>query len=179
MPRLFTGLEIPADIGSKLALKCGGLAGARWIDPESYHVTLRFIGDVERPVANEIADQLEIFSNRSPFEVSLTGFGVFGGAKPRALFVNVAKNPTLTALRSAQERLFQQIGLSPDRQKFTPHVTLARLKGVDSQSVAQFINQTGWSEALQFPVSRFVLYSARASIGGGPYAIEEIYEFKG
>ena len=47
MPRLFTGLEIPAEIGQTLSNLRGGLPGARWIDPENYHVTLRFIGDID------------------------------------------------------------------------------------------------------------------------------------
>ena len=58
MPRLFTGLEIPADIGQALSLLRGGLPGARWIDPENYHLTLRFIGDVDDAVAHEIASLL-------------------------------------------------------------------------------------------------------------------------
>lgn len=70
MPRLFTGLEIPPDIGQTLSNLRGGLPGARWIDPENYHVTLRFIGDIDGPAANEIASTLERI-NRKPFEVAL------------------------------------------------------------------------------------------------------------
>ena len=58
MPRLFTGLEIPEDIGHSLSTLRGGLPGARWIDPENYHVTLRFIGDIDGVAANEIASML-------------------------------------------------------------------------------------------------------------------------
>ena len=54
MPRLFTGLEIPADISQELASYRGGLPGARWVDPENYHITLRFIGDVDHSVAREV-----------------------------------------------------------------------------------------------------------------------------
>ena len=58
MPRLFTGLEIPSGLGQSLATLRGGLPGARWIDPENYHVTLRFIGDVDDVVAHEVASML-------------------------------------------------------------------------------------------------------------------------
>ena len=68
MPRLFTGLEIPAEIGQTLSNLRGGLPGARWIDPENYHVTLRFIGDIDGVSANEIASLL-FRVNRKPFEV--------------------------------------------------------------------------------------------------------------
>ena len=58
MPRLFTGVEIPSDVGQALATLRGGLPGARWIDPENYHLTLRFIGDVDNRTADEIVDRL-------------------------------------------------------------------------------------------------------------------------
>src|SRR6201990_1459449 len=67
MPRLFAGLEIPAEIGETLSNLRGGLPGARWIDPENYHVTLRFIGDIDGMSANEI-DSMLFRINRKPFE---------------------------------------------------------------------------------------------------------------
>src|SRR5438045_9770998 len=78
MPRLFTGLEIPAEIGHTLSGLRGGLPGARWIDPENYHVTLRFIGDIDGVSANEIASML-FRINRKPFEVQVPGLSSFGG----------------------------------------------------------------------------------------------------
>ncbi|NMA98224.1 MAG: hypothetical protein GX970_08965, partial [Phyllobacteriaceae bacterium] len=69
MPRLFTGLEIPPDIGFALSLKRGGLMGARWIDPDDYHLTLRFIGDVDGQTADDIADGLDRLSNSMRFPV--------------------------------------------------------------------------------------------------------------
>ena len=72
MPRLFTGLEIPEDVGHSLSSLRGGLPGARWIDPENYHVTLRFIGDIDGVAANEIASMLPRIKRR-PFEVKLQG----------------------------------------------------------------------------------------------------------
>ena len=56
MPRLFTGLELPAELATELALMRGGLTGARWIDVENYHLTLRFIGDIDQPTAEAVAD---------------------------------------------------------------------------------------------------------------------------
>src|SRR6202795_4604729 len=72
MPRLFTGLEIPAEIGQTLSNLRGGLPGARWIDPENYHVTLRFIGDIDGIAANEIASLL-FRVNRKPFDAPFQG----------------------------------------------------------------------------------------------------------
>src|SRR5512134_2122382 len=78
MPRLFTGLELPADLGQSLATLRGGLPGARWIDPENYHVTLRFIGDVDDVVAHEVASMLGRV-RREAFELRVEDLISFGG----------------------------------------------------------------------------------------------------
>ena len=78
MPRLFTGVEIPADVGQALATLRGGLPGARWIDPENYHLTLRFIGDVDDDIAHEVASLLGRVK-RGPFELHMDGLTFFGG----------------------------------------------------------------------------------------------------
>src|SRR6201984_3073277 len=126
MPRLFTGLEIPADIGQTLSNLRGGLPGARWIDPENYHVTLRFIGDIDGISANEIASML-FRVNRKPFEVRLQGLTGSGGRKPRAVVASIVPSKPLIELQAELERMMQRIGLDPEGRKFTPHVTLARL----------------------------------------------------
>ena len=108
MPRLFTGLEIPAEIGQTLSGLRGGLPGARWIDPENYHVTLRFIGDIDGTYANEIASML-FRVNRKPFEVRLQGLTSFGGRKPRAVVAAVEPTRPLIELQAEHERLMQRL----------------------------------------------------------------------
>ena len=175
MPRLFTGLEIPRDVAFALSLKRGGLIGARWIDAENYHITLRFIGDVDNTVADDVSDGLDRLSNSLAFQVRLTHLGVFGGDKPRALYAGVEVNETLIRLQAAQERVLQRVGLEPESRKFTPHVTLARLRGSFAEDTARFITMAGLFEPLQFEASRFVLFSSRDSVGGGPYVVEQSY----
>ncbi|UJW84293.1 RNA 2',3'-cyclic phosphodiesterase [Devosia sp. SL43] len=175
MPRLFTGLEIPADVGFALSLKRGGLTGARWIDAENYHITLRFIGDVDHQTADEVADSLDRLSNSLRFSVRLTHLGTFGGDKPRALYAGVEPSEALTRLQAAQERVLQRAGLPPEGRKFVPHVSLARLRGGGPMEVAQFIAAAGRFEPLSFPVGRFVLFSSKDSVGGGPYVVEQSY----
>ena len=174
MPRLFAGLEIPAEIGQSLSNLRGGLPGARWIDPENYHVTLRFIGDIDGMSANEIASML-FRINRKPFEVKVQGLQSFGGKKPRAVVAAVEPSRALIELQAEQERLMQRIGLEPEGRKFTPHVTLARLRESSSQQVAEYLSARGYFRTSRFRVSRFVLFSSRASVGGGPYVVEASY----
>ncbi|MGY4484172.1 2'-5' RNA ligase [Bradyrhizobium sp. LM3.2] len=127
MPRLFTGLEIPAEIGQSLSNLRGGLPGARWIDPENYHVTLRFIGNIDGMSANEIASML-FRVDRKPFEVKVQGLQSFGGRKPRAVVATIVPSKPLMELQAELERMMQRIGLDPEGRKFIPHVTLARLQ---------------------------------------------------
>jgi len=174
MPRLFTGVEIPPAIGEALSLLRVGLPGARWIDPENYHVTLRFIGDVDDVVAHEIASMLGRVK-RSTFELHLEGLTSFGGRKPRAVVATVAPERAMLDLQGEHERLMQRIGLEPEGRKYLPHVTLARLRNASSRDVADYLAARGLFRTPSFPVGRFVLFSSRASVGGGPYVVEASY----
>src|ERR1700722_14703637 len=92
MPRIFTGLEIPAEIGRELSMLRGGLPGARWIDPENYHVTLRFVGDVDDVLAREVASMLGMV-RRTELELRFDALSSFGGRRPRALVATLAPTP--------------------------------------------------------------------------------------
>ena len=174
MPRLFTGLEIPPEVGQSLATLRGGLPGARWIDPENYHVTLRFIGDVDDSIAREVASMLGRV-RREAFELRVDDLKSFGGRKPRAIVAALGPAQALMELQAEHERLMQRVGLEPEGRKYTPHVTLARLRDTSSLQVADYLTSRGAYRSAPFEVSRFVLFSSRASTGGGPYVVEAAY----
>lgn len=174
MVRLFAGVEIPPDIAEPLAALRGGLPGARWIDPENYHLTLRFIGDIDDAAARDVALMLHRV-RRSSFEFCLDGLGSFGGRKPRAIFAAAEAGAALMELQAELERLLQRVGLEPEGRKFTPHVTLARLRDSSSRQVADYLATRGHFRSRSFPVSRFVLFSSKTSVGGGPYVVEAAY----
>ncbi|HHY51172.1 MAG TPA: RNA 2',3'-cyclic phosphodiesterase, partial [Alphaproteobacteria bacterium] len=137
--------------------------------------TLRFIGDVDHATAAEVTDALDRLANSEAFSVRLDHLGSFGGDKPRAVFAGVENNAALQRLQAAQERVLQRLGLEPDGRKFTPHVTLARLRGTSAGDLARFMAFAGRFEPLAFAVGRFVLFSSRDSVGGGPYLVEQAY----
>ena len=174
MPRLFTALEIPRDAALSLSLLRGGLPGARWIDVENYHLTLRFIGDVEGHVADEIANALDRV-RRPSFTLTLSGVGAFGSKKPHSIYAGVAPSPDLVALQAEIERICQRLGLPAETRKFVPHVTLARLRNASDGDVALYLSGRGNFSTLPFRVGRFVLMSSRESVGGGPYVVEEAW----
>ncbi|MEM6460840.1 MAG: RNA 2',3'-cyclic phosphodiesterase [Pseudomonadota bacterium] len=178
MPRLFVALEIPREATLSLSLLRGGLHGARWIDVENYHLTLRFIGDVDAPTADELVNALDRV-RRPAFNLSLVGLGSFGSKKPHSIWAGVSASPDLIALQAEIERICQRLQLRPDPRKFTPHVTLARLRGARVDDVVSYLSARGNFFTDTFHLSRFVLLSSRESVGGGPYVTEEIYTLTG
>jgi RNA 2',3'-cyclic 3'-phosphodiesterase len=174
MPRLFTGLELPEVVVGQLALLRGGVVGARWLEPEDYHITLRFIGDIDARMARDIADTLEDI-RRPKAPIRFEELSWFGGVKPRAIVAKVKAEPALMDLQAEQERRLRRIGIEPETRKYTPHVTLARLRGAGQTAVASYLAERGALVADAFTAERFVLYSAREGSGGGPYIVEAAY----
>jgi 2'-5' RNA ligase len=178
VPRLFTGLEIPPSLALDLSLLRGGLAGARWIDQANYHITLRFIGDIDDRLAHDIAELLDTV-RRPPLEVMLDGLDVFGGSRPRALIAKVVPTAPLIELQAEHERLIRRAGAPAETRKFTPHVTLARLRDTPARAAADWLAERGGGLHGGFAAPRFVLFSSRASTGGGPYVVEADYPLEG
>ena len=174
MPRLFTGIEVPQSLARELAMLRGGLSGARWIEPADFHITLRFLGDVDQSLAREA--YMELWRvRREPVRITLGEISFFGGDRPRSLIAKVLQNPDLMELQAEHERIMRRIGLAPETRKFTPHVTLARLRGASSLAVADYLSLRGFGPRGDYLAERFVVYSSRDSVGGGPYVIEAEY----
>ncbi|MGB3718076.1 MAG: RNA 2',3'-cyclic phosphodiesterase [Hyphomicrobiaceae bacterium] len=178
MPRLFTGIEIPDHLREALARLRQPLPGARWIEPEDYHITLRFAGDVDRHVAAEFARALSDIELET-FELRFNGMGAFGGNDPKTLWAGIELTPELDALARAHERAARLVGLQPETRRFKPHVTLARLRGTSVDILARYLQRNGGFRTPPFRVSRFVLFSSKPQVGGGPYVIEETYTLVG
>lgn len=174
MPRLFTGLEIPVSVAAQLASLQGGLDGARWIEPSDYHVTLRFFGDVGIPTARELAAGLDE-TRAAPLTVTLDALEAFGGKRPRSLIARVKPDRALSLVHGDHERVARDAGLEPEPRRFTPHVTLARLRDITAFEVADWLGGHALGPSITFTARRFVLYSARPGIGGGPYVVEAAY----
>ncbi len=178
MPRLFTGLELPAPSAAALASARGGVYRARWIEPSEYHVTLRFIGDVDLRMARDVADALADI-RRPPVSISFEGLSWFGADKPRAIVARIKPTAPLIDLQADQERRLRRIGLKPALRKYMPHITLARLRSCSPHAVADYLGARGYFSSRQFEATRFVLFSARESTGGGPYLIEAAFGLGG
>lgn len=175
MPRLFTALELPELVRSQLSLVRGHLAGAKWVEMEDLHLTIRFYGDIDNLVADDLVSALARV-DFDPFELHVTGLGVFGGRDPRVIYAGVEPSESLNALQRACERAARAARLPPEPRAFKPHVTLARLKNTKPDMVARFLGARPPVECWPFTVDQFVLMSSRPGVGGGPYVREERFD---
>jgi len=159
--RLFAALDLPDDVAERLLALMKGVPGAQWRPRENLHLTLRFFGEVQEPVAEEIDSALaEIALRNKPFDLTLKAAGSFGGADPHALYVGAAKNEALDKLAADCERAARRVGLKPEPRKFTAHVTLAYLSGTELSRVQAFETRLGLFETKPFRVDHFTLYSS-------------------
>ena len=167
--RLFVGIEPPPPILDGLRALQGGLEGARWVAPENMHVTLRFIGEVDRRRANDVAEALD--SVRAPrFELCLADAGTFGnGRRARALWAGVAASPVLRGLKRRVDAACARAGLSPDERRYTPHLTLARLGGAAPGAAESHAQALAGAVGGAFVVEDFVLFESRLGAEGPHY----------
>ncbi|WP_282604897.1 RNA 2',3'-cyclic phosphodiesterase [Pelagibius sp. Alg239-R121] len=173
--RLFVALALPNDLVERLERMCSGLPGAVWVRPENFHVTMRFLGDVDAVQARDIDAALSAISAPC-FELSLTGLGQFGdGRKTRAVWVGVQASPELSALQSRIERAVQTSGLAAESRKFHPHVTLARFSASPGSKLRTFFAQHALFRTMPFQVTQFDLYSSELGKGGPVYRREANY----
>ncbi|MCB1521560.1 MAG: RNA 2',3'-cyclic phosphodiesterase [Hyphomicrobiaceae bacterium] len=178
MPRLFTGIELPEAVRDALDDLDAPMPGVRWLHSENFHITLRFAGDIDQRRANAFAELLADIDVPA-FELRLKGLGTFGGKEPRSLWAGVEPSPALDALQRATERAARGAGLAPEARKFKPHVTLARLQHSRDEVLARYLQRHGHFATEPFVVSRFVLFSSKPNVGGGPYVVEEAYPLSG
>jgi 2'-5' RNA ligase len=174
--RLFVGIELAWTVRERLALLAGGVPGARWVPPENFHLTLRFIGEVPGHRAEEIYHALAAL-HAPRFELSLAGVGTFSkGGREVALWVGVERNPRLEHLQSKVETALRRAGLEPERRRFAPHVTLARLgNGTVESKLATFVQANNLFRAEPMPVGHFTLFSARLGKEASVYTPEVEY----
>ncbi len=174
MIRLFVALEIPREVRARLFLLQGGVPGARWATSEQFHLTLRFVGEVNEAMAADIDDVLSTL--RAPgFALELAGVGKFGGKLPRALWAGVRPSSELIHLQKKIETALQRLRLPAEERKFTPHVTLARLRNSPAEKVVDFLSHHSLFASGAFEVNGFALFSSLLGSAGAVYYIERSY----
>ena len=163
MIRLFTAIEIPDEVRDLLLDLQSGLPGATWSPFDNMHLTLRFIGDVPEPMVEEIEETLWRIQAEG-FSLKLKGVGRFGGEGPRAqsrlVFAEIEQSDALTRLQGKIEQALQGLGLEPERRKYHPHVTLARLKDTPITRLGDYLAEHTMFASPAFEVKEFTLFSS-------------------
>lgn len=175
MFRLFTAIDLPPDIVARIQELCYGVPGAKWVQAEQMHLTLRFIGEVDGGVFEDIKDGLGTIKVPG-FSLQVKGLGFFPPRKtPRVLWAGLASVEQVNVLRKRIDNLLLGMGLAPEGRKYSPHITLARLHDTPPARVSRFLAGNGLFATAQFPVSEFQLYSSRLTAKGAFHTIEASY----
>jgi 2'-5' RNA ligase len=173
--RLFVALDLPWEIKERLATLAEGIQGARWVPADNYHLTLRFIGEVPAYRAEEIDVALAGLRGKG-FTLMLAGVGTFEKAgREVALWVGVERTPALELLQSKIETALQRAGLEPERRRFVPHVTLARLDNAAPGKLASFVQRHNLLRLGPIPVGHFTLFSSLLGKEASVYTPEVDY----
>jgi 2'-5' RNA ligase len=174
MHRLFVAIRPPEAIRDLLVDAMDVGADFRWQNDEQLHLTLRFVGEIDRPLANDLADGLGRIRS-APLKLRIAGLGRFNQRNSGALWAGVEPKPPLAALAAKVERICQSAGLAPERRAFHPHITLARWKGRRTREVQKFLEQKGGLSSEPFIVGEFILFESRLSRHGAHY--EEVTRY--
>ncbi len=173
--RLFVGLDLPWPIREQLDRLDGGIPGARWVPDENLHLTLRFIGEVAPDQAEEIDLSLASLRGGS-LTLTFAGVGTFAKAgRETQLWVGVERNPALNHLHGKIEIALQRAGLPPERRRFIPHVTLARLDDAVPPRIAAFIQAHNLFRSAPVVFDHFTLFSSLLGKDAAIYTAEVDY----
>lgn len=173
--RLFVGIDLPDQVKRELAGICAGVPGARWVAPERMHLTLRFIGAVDGAGFRDLGEALGGIEGE-PFDLHVKGVGQFGqGKRVRQLWAGIEENERLAKLQRRVEAAVAEVGVEPERRRFHPHVTLARLRDTPVERVGGFLANHAMFACAPFAVESFVLFSSFLSHSGAIYRAEATY----
>jgi 2'-5' RNA ligase len=173
--RLFVAIDLPQPVCDRLAGMGGGVPNARWVPPENMHLTLRFIGEVENGFAQDIDTALTKLHSPG-FDIELDGIGFFGKASAaRVLWAGVRRSEPLLRLQTKVEAALWDAGVPAEERKFSPHVTLARMRRAPAGRLQHFVADHAAFLSGPIPVDHITLYSSFRSASGPVYQAEAEY----
>jgi RNA 2',3'-cyclic 3'-phosphodiesterase len=173
--RLFTGIDLPEDVVGKLTRLLDLLrptAHLKWTPPYNFHLTTKFIGEWPEERLQELIEHLRPLGNRAPISaIDVEGIGWFPNPhSPRILWTGINAGPELARLASDTDHALGGLGIPEETKKFSPHLTLARVKdAVPLSPLRQAIDQLPTLEFGSFTADRFHLYQSKTGPSGSIY----------
>ncbi len=174
MHRLFVAIRPPEPVRDLLIDAMADSPELRWVGDEQLHLTLRFIGEVERPLASDIAAALGTI-RFDRFQIRLKDVGRFDHRNIGTLWAGVEPNVPVASLAAKVERACQSVGLEAERRAFHPHVTLARFNRRSGRAADAFIERNRGLAWPPFEADRFILFESHLSRHGPHYEAVETY----
>ena len=176
MHRLFVAIRPPPDIREQLLDLMEGVKGARWQDDDQLHLTLRFIGEVDTRIAEDVAAALGTV-RQAPMTIALDGLGTFGKrGNVNALWAGVRPHDALAHLHRKIDHALGRAGLNPERRAYLPHITLARL-GREAGAIEPFLARHAGLSSDPFDIAHFALFESHLGHAAAAYTVVERYEF--
>ena len=174
MHRLFVAIRPSAAIRALLLSVMGGVGGARWQSEDQLHLTLRFLGQVDRHRAGDVLAALGAI-HHPPFDIALNGIGTFERrGLPDTLWAGVAPHEPLKTLHKKVDAALLRVGVAPDERAYLPHITLARLNR-GAGPVGAMVEQYGGLSSPPFTVDAFGLFESDLTQEAAVYSVVERY----
>ena len=174
MHRLFVAIRPPASIRQLLLATMGGISGARWQSDDQLHLTLRFIGEVDRHLAGDVHAALGRV-HHPPFALALNGIGCFDRrGLPDAVWAGVTPHEQIKGLHRKVDAALLRVGLPPDDRAFLPHITIARLSR-SAGPIGNLLEGAGGLTSAPFMVDSFGLFESDLTHEAAVYSIIERY----
>jgi RNA 2',3'-cyclic 3'-phosphodiesterase len=187
--RIFIGIDLDPDVRVRISRFLEGVESfapeARWVRPESLHITLKFIGEQTPEQVASITERLRRVEGIA-FEIRSVGYGFFPTAKaPRVFWIGIHAGPQLSELASKIDAAMAELGVPREDRTFSPHLTLARAGGGRKSGSPKWRKGDGSNLAFAVLEKRlsamgeldfgtmtaheFILYQSQLSPGGSNY----------
>jgi len=173
MHRLFVAIRPPAAVRAQLLDIMHGVRGARWQQEDQLHLTLRFIGEVDRHVAEDVAASLGTI-HHPPFDVVLNGIGSFDKRGSGTLWAGISPHDEVKALHKKVDQACLRVGIEPDTRAYSPHISIARMNRATGP-IDALIEASGGLASAPFTIDNFCLYESDLTPSGPIYSIVARY----
>lgn len=175
MFRLFAAIRPPAEMRGALLAAMGGVSNARWQSDEQLHLTLRFIGEVDRHRAQDIAAALGSV-HHPRFDLALDGVGQFDRkGRIETLWAGVTPHEPVKTLHNKIDQALARVGLDPETRAYLPHITLARF-GRSAGPIGGLLTRSGGVSSAAYPITEFCLFESKLSHEGSIYTVVDRYQ---
>jgi len=180
--RSFIAIELPVELKRAISrlqeqLKAGSRAPARWVSPENIHLTLKFLGDIDAAVIDDIKDALqEAVWGISAIRLGAEGLGVFpNNTRVQVIWVGLSGEiDRLQKLQQSIDKELAKLGFPAEKRGFSPHLTIARLRdranANERQDMGRLVENTRFQSSLDFSVTSIHLMKSQLTREGPIYS---------